>query len=149
MFPPKSKMCHLTGFKQQCLELTGSGACADRWARFTGKNQDGKDEDYYGCVDDYAHRLDLDRGRRLTAIQAAVEKRADMVAAHVDHVAEAMLQLSAQLQKQHVQAMALMQHQHDEAVAISTGCRPMSLGADGTRRLLSAPPGERDEGEVN
>lgn len=147
MFPPKTKMCHLTGFKQQCLELTGSGACMDRWARFTGKNQDGKEEDYYGCVDDYAHRLDLDRGRRLTAIQAAVEKRADMVAAHIDHVTEAMLQLTNQMHKQHVQAMALMQHQHDEAIAISTGFRPSSLTGSEQRRLLTARP--EDEGEAN
>ena len=149
MFPPKTKMCHLTGFKQQCLELTSSGACSDRWARFSGKNQDGKDEDFFGCVDDYAHRLDLDRGRRLTALQKAVEVRGDTVAAHIDHVTEAMMQLSAQMQKQHVQAMALMQHQHDEAVAISTGCRPMSLIGSEQRRLLSTPPEEHDEGEVN
>lgn len=143
MFPPKSKMCHLTGFKQQCCELVSSGACADRWARFTGKNQDGNDEDFYGCVDDYAHRLDLDRGRRLTAMQKAIEERSDKVAARIDRVADAMQHISAQLEHYHRQSMALIREQHEEAVAISTGCRPLAVSSE-QRHLLAAPP-EKDD----
>lgn len=100
MFPPKEKMCHLTGFKKSCFELCASKACSDRWVHVTGTNaQTGEPIDRWGCVDDQAVTLQLDQTRKLHALLATLQDtRNDIVKLQVEQIARS--------ERQHREALA-------------------------------------------
>lgn len=100
MFPPKEKMCHLTGFTKSCLELCSTKACQDRWVHVQGVNaQTGEALDMWGCVDDQAVTLQLDQTRKLHALLATLqETRNDITKLQVEQI--------ARQERQHREALA-------------------------------------------
>ena len=61
-FPPKTRMCHCTGFSKSCFDLVVTEeACQQRWINIKGANPQNKDEvfDNWGCVEDFNHILHL------------------------------------------------------------------------------------------
>lgn len=99
-FPPRTKMCHLTGFTQSCFELCASEACQGRWVHVTGDDaQTGAPVDVWGCVDDLKVTLQLDQTRRLNGLHKAVtDMRNEVTRLQVEQIARS--------ERQHREALA-------------------------------------------
>lgn len=100
MFPPKEKLCHLTGFTKSCFELCAEKACQDRWVHVQGTHaQTGEPIDKWGCVDDQIVTLQLDQTRKLHALLATLQDtRNDITKLQVEQI--------ARQERQHREALA-------------------------------------------
>jgi hypothetical protein len=132
MFPPKTKMCHRTGFQKSCFELCASEACQDRWVHVTGDNaQTGEPIDKWGCVDDQAVMLQLDQTRRVHGVWHAIDKMRNEVV------------------KLQVEQIARQERQHREALSFAPQALAPELPAGISLQALEHAAEPADPGEVN
>ena len=102
MFPPKTKMCHRTGFAKSCFELCASEACQGRWVHLTGTNaQTGEPLDVWGCIDDHAINLHLDQTRKLHGLQASMDSMRN-------EITKLQLEQIARQERQHREALSFV-----------------------------------------
>ena len=74
-FPPKDRMCHRTSFTKSCGDLVKSEACQKRWVLVQGSDPQTKTPvNEWGCIDDWAHILQLALIDQMRMAAAETEK---------------------------------------------------------------------------
>lgn len=79
--PPKTRLCPRTGFDEtpgrSCRELVSDGKCMDRWVFIQGEDPNtGEPVVKFGCVDDWAWKMQMDTNRAMGQVVASQDKTA-------------------------------------------------------------------------